>query len=319
MKNEISGQDLWQRYRRKGYEAVKTAKPHSTFESFYLASIAFGEGDMSVAVECARMAANKAPQSAVFRHAVTYLERVLLDGKLHVYVDGEAFAAFIRGGGNRFLYEKTSAVLYAAYEEYEGLSVLDVGVGDGLALLPALHENIRSLHLLEPSAAMLQKVCHALDQRGHPSYQTIHSSLQDFMMTCSGEWDLIESTFCLHSIPPEERREALAWMRAHGKRVLLAEFDVPNFPEMYEPERVKFFLERYEQGLAEYADDEGFVAQGFLMPILFGNFDRTQARSTYEQPIKEWREDLIFAGFRSIKALELYSYWWSTAYLLDAS
>ncbi len=87
---------------------------------------------------------------------------------------------------------------------------------------------------------------------------------------------------------------------------------------MYEPEQVLFFIERYKQGLAEYVNDGELVAQGFLMPVMFGNFDRTRARSTYEQPIKTWQEDFRAAGFRSVNARCLYPYWWSTAYLLDA-
>ena len=283
-----------------------------------MACLAFGDEEFAFAAECARAAAEKNPKNKVFRHAARYLQQVLLNKKTDVYIDGEAFAAFIRGGSNRPLYERTSAALHAAYGEYTSLSVLDVGVGDGLALLPALHENIRFLSILEPSEAMLQKPCHALDQRGNPPYQAIHRTLQNFIGTCSDSWDLIESTFCLHSIVPAERREILAWMRAHGKRLLLAEFDVPNFPDMRAPERALFLMERYEQGLAEYGENTELVAQGFLMPVMLGNFDRTRARSTYEQPLEKWQADLRAAGYCSVKSEKLYPYWWSAAYLIDA-
>ena len=317
MEPKLSGQHLWQQYKHAGYGTLKALSLHSAFEAFYMACLAFGEED-AVSAEYARRAAKKDPQNALFRHAATYLERLLEKEKSNVYADGKAFAAFIRSGSNRLLYKKTSAALRVVYEEYDSLNLLDIGAGDGLALLPALHENIHNLTVLEPSATMLQKLCQALDQNGKPPYHAIHSTLQAFSATCSSDWDLIESTFCLHTIVPEERKKMLRWMRAHGKRVLLAEFDAPNFPEMYAPERVRFFIERYQEGIAEYADDGDLVVQGFLMPVFFGNFDRTQARSTYEQPIKQWREDLETAGFQSVTVQGLYSFWWSKAYLLDA-
>ncbi len=106
MKHTFSRQHIWQQYTHAGYEAVKTLSPHSAFDVFYLASLAFGGNDPAFAAECAYVAAEKAPQHTVFQHASTYLQRVLLKEKLNVYIDGEAFAAFIRGGSNRFLYNK---------------------------------------------------------------------------------------------------------------------------------------------------------------------------------------------------------------------
>ncbi len=202
-----------------------------------------------------------------------------------MYVDGKAFAAFIRGGGNVGLYAAASNALRAVYGSYPALRLLDIGVGDGLALLPALADNLAHLDLIEPSAAMLERTTSALDARGIP-YHAANTTLQDFMQTPTDQqWDIIQATWSLQSIPPAERPAALGWMAAHADRVLIAEFDVPNFPEMFAPERVHYVLGRYERGLAEYDGDGGQVAQGFLMPVMFGYFDRGAARTNWEGPI----------------------------------
>jgi hypothetical protein len=70
--------------------------------------------------------------------------------------------------------------------------------------------------------------------------------------------------------------------------------------------------------LAEYAGDGGLVAHGFLMPVLFGYFDQTAARTNYEQPIGAWVDQLRAAGFANIDTEPLYPYWWASAYLIDA-
>ena len=100
--------------------------------------------------------------------------------------------------------------------------------------------------------------------------------------------------------------------------MLIAEFDVPLFDELYHPARVRHVLARYEQGLAEYADDGGLVAQGVLMPVRFGYFDRSADRTNWEGPVEGWIEGLRAAGFRSIRTQALYPYWWADAVLLDA-
>jgi len=66
----------------------------------------------------------------------------------------------------------------------------------------------------------------------------------------------------------------------------MVEFDVPDFADMYAPERVAYIVERYQQGLAEYPADE-VVAQGFLMPVMFGYFDRTARGQTMSKPLHD--------------------------------
>ena len=102
---------------------------------------AWGDGDLGTALLLAKDVAATEPEHIVYREAAAYLERVQREGKQNVYVSPEGFGAFIRGGGNVPLYTNTSDLLRNVYDEYASFSLLDVGVGDGLALLPALAEN----------------------------------------------------------------------------------------------------------------------------------------------------------------------------------
>lgn len=285
-------------------------------EHFARALCAFGDNDYAAAAAAVRQAAVEQPTSLLYPAAATYLARVVAQGKASVYVSGEAFGAFIRGGGNLPLYANTSATLRAIYTEYSHVSLLDIGVGDGTALLPALAPQVIQLDLIEPSAPMLAQTRAALDARGI-AYAAFNGPIQAFCRQ-SGMWELVQATFSLQSLAPDERQSVLSWLRGHCSRLLIAEFDVPDVGTSYEPTRIHHFSTRYEQGLAEYSDDGGMVAQGFLMPVFFGAFDRSAARTNYEQPIAAWEADLRAAGFRSIQRRLLYDYWWAPAYLLDA-
>ncbi|NTW01601.1 MAG: class I SAM-dependent methyltransferase, partial [Oscillochloris sp.] len=206
---------------------------------FTRALIAFGNENYAAAAEAAHLAAKEQPESLVYTAAATYLNRVCTDGKAGVYVTGEAFAAFIRGGGNLPLYAKLSTALRNVYTTYNQVSLLDLGVGDGMALLPALSPQVTSLNLVEPSAPMLAQVCAALDARGI-AYTAINSDFQTFSDQ-GGCWDLGQATFSLQALTPAERLEALAWLRSRCIRVLIAEFDVPEFADLYAPERMAHF------------------------------------------------------------------------------
>ncbi len=314
---------LWRAYQTDGYMAVRhttlAPTPENALAYFYLALLAFGENDLPQATRWAQAAAEAKPRSRVFRQAARYLERVQAQGKARVYVDGNAFAAFIRGGSNVALYKAVSAALSERYAESEALRLLDIGVGDGLALLPALRNNITHLTLVEPSEEMLQRTVQSLNGRGIP-FAAHNTTIQAFMAGPVGsreEWNIIQATWSLQSIPPEERPHVLAWMRTHGRRALIVEFDVPPFATMFVPPRVRYVVERYERGLAEY-DDKGFVAQGFLMPVMFGYFDRSADRTNWEGPIADWADALRAARFSQVHTHKLYPYFWADAYLLDA-
>jgi hypothetical protein len=291
----------------------------SPLDLLHAALEAFGAGDLPGALALCRRAAAMDPASLVLAAAVPYLERVLAQGKQGVYVTGEAFGAFVRGGGNVRLYQATTAALAAAYAELPaGGRLLDVGVGDGLALLPAIDAHVASVTLVEPSGPMLAAATAALTARG-VAHDAFHGTLQAFAGARQGErWDLAEATFSLQSIPAAERGPLLAWLRAASPRLLIAEFDVPRFAATLDPARVRHVVERYERGLAEYAGDGGVVAQGFLMPVMFGYFDPTRDRTNEEQPIEAWIDDLRAAGFTRVERRRLDAYWWADACLLDA-
>jgi hypothetical protein len=53
-----------------------------------------------------------------------------------VYDQPAAFTAFVRGGGNVVLYERLSARLADGYDKTQLATLLDIGCGDGLALVP---------------------------------------------------------------------------------------------------------------------------------------------------------------------------------------
>jgi hypothetical protein len=286
--------------------------------SQHLAQIlrAFGDGDYAAAAAAARLAAAERPDSLLYPAAAAYLARVQSHGKAGVYVTGEAFAAFIRSGGNLPLYANTSAALREAYAGYDRVGILDIGVGDGMALLPAISPQVVRIDLVEPSAPMLAQTRAALDARGI-AYAAFHGSIEQFSAR-GGMWELAQATFSLQSLDPAPRRDVLAWLRGRCARLLIAEFDVPDLGELSAPARIEYFAARYEVGLTEYADDGGLVAQGFLMPVFFGAFDRGAARTNYEQPIAAWEADLRAAGFARIERRPIYDYWWAPAYLLDA-
>jgi hypothetical protein len=277
----------------------------------------YGQQDIAHAHTLAQKAAEAEPQNAVYVAAITYLQRVQRDGKSNVYVSPEGFSAFIRGGGNVPLYQNTSVALQGIYASYESLSLLDIGVGDGLALLPALTANVRRLDVLEPSLAMLNQTSAALSARGI-DHRAINTTVQQLMQTDIGNYDVIQSTYALQSLRPEERLQVLKWLRAHASQLLIVEFDAPDFADMYDAQRVRYFVEHYQRGLAEYADDGGLVAQGFLMPVFFGGFDPTEARVNWEMPIADWVVLLHEAGFADVRTDPIYDYWWAGAYLVDA-
>jgi hypothetical protein len=315
----VSLERLWQILQRDGYAAIDHAHAEAALDHFYLALIAFSHQDVTNALQHAQRAAELEPDRRVFVESARYLARVQQAGKHRVYDSGEAFGAFIRGGSNVKLYKATSAALRQVYQEFDTLGVLDIGAGDGLALLPALTDTVRQLDVLEPSRAMLESLSRALDVRGIP-HRAINATLQDFVKRpdAARKWDVIQATYSLQSIPFDERPALFEWLRDHCPRLLIVEFDAPDFTHALAPERVRHVVERFERGLAEYRGDGGWVAQGFLLPVMFGYFDSTAARTNYEQPLQKWGAELRAAGFERIDTRPLYPYWWAEAYLIDA-
>lgn len=312
--------DIWNRYRAGGLDVAARVTAASPESLLYLALLAFADERYAEATAFAEGAARASPEDPLPRAAAAYLARVAREGKRHVYVSAEGFGVFIRGGGNVPLYRETSSALARLYPRAP-FDLLDIGVGDGMALLPALTPSARRVTLVEPAAPLLDRTTQALAARGVP-FEPFSGRLQEFTAEPGMQerrWDVAQATFSLHSLPPPTRPELLRWLRSHCEVLLLAEFDAPRMDEPLTPELVRHVLTRYRVGLAEYvgADFEK-VAQGFLMPVLFGYVDRSATRTTFEHPIADWALLLREAGFAQVDRVGLYPYWWAPAWLLVA-
>jgi SAM-dependent methyltransferase len=260
-------------------------------------------------------------------------EGSLLGSALAVYLAGDqsetvydqpgAFAAFIRGGGNVPLYAAVAEALASIYTAQQPARLLDVGCGDGTALIPALSRSAyvpAHVDLIEPSAALLQAAVTGLRAAKIPAtVRTWPVTVQDFVaqLPDQGSWPLVQSTFALHALPAQERSAVLADLGPHVGLLAVAEFSVPDLPPG-SPQHLRFLAETYERGLAEYGADRDLVAQGFLMPVLAGQLAPAAARATWEQPSWAWQRQLEQAGYTEVAIRPLYDYWSSPAFLLTA-
>jgi ubiquinone/menaquinone biosynthesis C-methylase UbiE len=231
-----------------------------------------------------------------------------------VYDQPEAFTAFIRGGGNVELYRRLSEELAARYDAAKPESLLDLGCGDGLAVVPALaragHTPSR-IDLVEPSSALLDVVRERL-----PEAQCWPATAQEFLARDDLGWDFTQSTFALQSIEPGRRAEVLRTLQPRTGTLVIAEFDVPEHVEG-SPEHLRSLVARYERGVAEYGADASLVAQGFLLPVLLGIVSG-QERTNWEHPAAAWADQLRTAGFTEVGVEPLAGYWWSPAVLITA-
>jgi len=243
-----------------------------------------------------------------------------------VYDRPAAFRAFIDGGGNVGLYKAVSAALARLSGEVRPARLLDVGCGDGRALVPALVAGHRPSHLtlVEPSAALLEvavrRLAEALQDDGEGDLDgmeidALHTTVQRFVAE-AGAVDLAQSTFALSALAPPDRDGVLAALAPKVGVLAIVEFDVPD---LRRDDRLRFLADTYERGLAEYDADRELVAQGFLMPVLTGQLLPGAVRSTWEQPAPAWAEQVAHAGFDDVGLAPLYDYWSSPAFLLTAS
>jgi len=257
----------------------------------------------------------QAPPSLLADSLAGYLDT---GERVGVYDQPAAFQAFITGGGNVGLYEATARALASAHAEVGSPSVLDIGCGDGAALVPALAQGrgVSALDLVELSAALLDTALHRLRAAGVTA-TAHHGTAQDFSAALRQDqrWDVVESTFALHTIPEAERGDVLTRLRPHTDRIVVVEFDVPDYAPDGD-DRLVFLADTYERGLAEYSEDRDLVANGFLMPVLVGQLTPGAARVTYEQPAEAWAAQLRDRGYRDVRYERLFPYWSSPAFVL---
>lgn len=235
-----------------------------------------------------------------------------------VYDSPAAFRAFIRGGGNVGLYAAVSEAFREVYRRARPASVLDVGVGDGLALVPALDVHRPRVGLVEPSAALLAETSAALEELGveHESWRV---PAQEFVRGNQGRWDVVQSSFALQSLPDDDKLEVLSWICAHASRLVLVEFDVPEVDDVWDPVWFGDCVARVERGLREYSEDRDLVGAGFILPVILGKFSVTARPANFEVSVERWEELLHRAGFVDVVCRELADYWWRPAHLLEAS
>lgn len=286
---------------------------------FVEAVVAYHEQSFETAHQLAEKSAATEPENLFYQQAKLFLQGVADKKSSDVYASPEGFAEFIRGGGNVPLYQNTSAALNRIYTASGASTLLDIGVGDGHALLPALSETIRQLDCVEPSSAMLTTLGKKLSNYDL-QFQLHPMNWQDFRDNIEPDrsWDLIQMTFSAHTFIPTERAALLKWCAKRCKQLLVVEFDVPVFEKMLSPDVIQYYVEQYEVGLAEYKDVE-VVMQRFLMPVFFGNFAHDSQRLTFEQPAEQWRTNLEAAGFSAIQQHAVFDYWWGAAFMLEST
>ena len=227
------------------------------------------------------------------------------------YDQAEAFEAFIQGGGNVALYDALSGFLATAYDHLLPVSLLDIGAGNGLALVPALQRARtppRFIDVVEPNAELLASLSRSLDL--HAAHRLGFEAFVE-RLPVGSRWDAAQSTFALQSIPPKERRLALQRLAPHIDVLLVAEFDLPVH-EAGSDELYRSLARRYEQAARECGADAALVATGFLGPMLLGQLNAT-APSNWEQTADAWVDELASCGYTDIHVEHIHDYSWAPA------
>lgn len=279
-------------------------------------------GDRDEATHAARAAADDDDGPL----APALAEHLAASGGQRVYDQPAAFNAFVGGGGNIALYQSVAAALGELYQRHGVTDVLDIGVGEGTALLPALQSATHrpaSVDLVEPSAALLDAALARLTQADlGVQVRSWQMGAQDFVAQhlASHTWSLGQSTFALQSLPPHERAQVLRALRPHVGHLAVVEFDVPDLPHA-SGEHLASLVARYQRGLGEYEENRDLVAQGFLMPMLTSQFapdhDQTE-RTNWEHTAVIWGEHVEQAGYEQVTLTPLDDYWFAPAFLLTA-
>ena len=229
----------------------------------------------------------------------------------NAYDAPRAFEVFIRGGGNIALYRAVSILLAAAYDRYRPEHMIDIGAGDGMALLPAIAAAAhppRHVDVVEPNSEMFARLGEAfpLNAGYNQSFEEFAGNLEP-----GRRWQLAQSTFALQSVPPHARVKALRKLAAHVDRLVVVEFDVPDLAagshELYES-----LATRYELAATEQGDNADLVASGFLAPMLLGQL-RAATPSNWEQPADAWVHELRASGFRTVEVRHVHDYSWAPA------
>lgn len=237
-----------------------------------------------------------------------------------VYDDPAGFDAFISHGSNPGLYSATIEHLRGVHGGSTPSTVMDIGCGDGRVTAAVLSASTSLVDLVEPSAALLaealasvRSAVRSVERRGHGVGIVEHLRAVDDDV----RWDLVQSTFALHTLRPEERAEVLVALSGRARRLVVVDFDVPALDPAGDA-WLGYLVERYTIGVAEYADHPAAI-DGFLVPVLVGQLDPARPRHTFEQPAAAWARDLVDAGFVEVDVTPVSDYWWAPAVAVSGS
>lgn len=279
-------------------------------------------GDGRVA-EAASAFGQAGEAGSILGHALARL--VTGDNARSPYEQAEAFQVFINGGGNVALYDAVHVALAELHRALGVRSLLDIGAGDGRALLPplsSLGDTLARLGVVEPSQDLLKSLKLGLDEVGLGDRTEIElrpETLQRFVQHphAGPRWDLAQATFSLQSLAPRERIEALKALRSRIDALAIIEFDVPDLVAGSEAELFSIAA-RFESGLIGYGEDAPLVAEGFLAPMLLGKVRDPSQRHNWEQPADLWVQELRTAGYEVDGVRTVAPYSWSSAFLVVA-
>jgi hypothetical protein len=235
-----------------------------------------------------------------------------------VYGAPTAFQAFIDHGDNPALYDSTIAHVRQRLAETRPRALIDIGAGDGRVTRAVVPDSVNHITLIEPSDALLDDAAAGTGWPvpPHRFAGTLRSFVENDSTQQPADETVTMSTFAMSTMSPSERTELLRRLSTLADRLLIVEFDVPDVEDR-SPQHAHYCVQRYRRGIAEYAEHRD-VIDGFLMPVLVGQFDPTAARHTFEQSAGSWQRSLATAGWSST-ALPIHDYWWAPATLFDAT
>jgi ubiquinone/menaquinone biosynthesis C-methylase UbiE len=294
----------------------------SAYEHFADSVRFFARRDLDAALDSARRASQTDPDQVLYGDAARYLEKLKERGGQSIYSEGDAFSAFISGGGNLPLYDNARAMLTERLQAVRPGSLLDIGPGEGSLIVPvaAALEREMVLTFCEPAVALLDRALDfAWDCGLRPDAYPY--PIQELLKYVDSTWEVAVATWSLQNVPPRERAELFRRLSKRVRRLYIAEFDDGSgtFDDPLDPGRIRAIHDRYLKGLQEYPGQDGRrVRLGFMLPVLYGYFGRDGQRSTYEQPVEYWERELREGGFDVVERALIYPYWWADAYLLVA-
>ena len=275
------------------------------------ALLAIGNADIDAARQLIARAVEADPTAMLPRALANALAD---DSKVDVYAEPSGFEDFINNGGNPALYTATVDALRAIHAQQRPGVFLDVGCGDGRVTF-AVHDQNRLVELVEPSPALLDTAVSRFLQAGI-DVTSWNMTAQEALSSTEHSWDLVQSTFAMHALAPNERKHVLHALAQRTTRLLIVEFDVPDFVDR-SIEHAMYAAATFENGLLEYTDHPQ-VHTDFLLPVLVNQFDPAKRRHTHEQSAAAWKRDLVDAGWGTVDVQPLADYWWAPAVLFDA-